>query len=98
MLEISTVWQVPAPDSLVWRSFDSYSLLFNERSGNTHVLDPLSREILDLLQETPRDELSLVRELSSILEEQDTQALEVAVHEALEAFDSAGLIFPAYHS
>lgn len=98
MLDVSTLWHVPEPDSLVWRSFDSYSLLFNERSGNTHVLDPLSREILDLLQEAPRDETSLVRELTSLLEGQDPEALADAVHEALRAFDTAGLIFPAYHS
>ena len=98
MLETTAVWQVPEPDSLVWRSFDAYSLLFNARSGDTHVLDPLSREILDLLQESPRDEESLLRELGSLMEGEDPAALREAVHEALKAFDTAGLIFPAYHS
>ncbi|WP_282606860.1 HPr-rel-A system PqqD family peptide chaperone [Pelagibius sp. Alg239-R121] len=98
VIEASTVWHLPEPGSLVWRSFDSYSLLFNERSGDTHVLDPLSREILDLLMEAPHDETSLVRELSSLMEGQDPAKLEAAIHETLEAFDSAGLIIPAYFS
>lgn len=94
MFEASTVWQLPESDSLVWRSFDSYSLLYNPQSGDTHVLDPLSREILDLLHETPHDEVSLVQELSFLAEGQDPAALESAIHEALTSLDSAGLIAP----
>ncbi|TQV83666.1 HPr-rel-A system PqqD family peptide chaperone [Denitrobaculum tricleocarpae] len=98
MNEASHLWYVPESGSLVWRSFDSYSLLYNERSGNTHVLDPLSREILDLLQESPRDERALLQELTSLVGDDDPEALREAIGEALVAFDSAGLIFPAYHS
>ncbi len=98
MQEASHVWYVPEPGSLVWQSFDTYSLLFNERSGNTHVLDPLSREILDLLQELPRDETALLQELTSLVGDDDPEALSKAIGEALVAFDAAGLIFPAYHS
>jgi PqqD family protein of HPr-rel-A system len=91
----ATVWRLPEPHRFVWRSFDSYSLLFNERSGDTHVLDPLSREILDLLREAPHDEASLLRELGSLIDGQAPEALEHAVQQVLESFDAAGLIFPA---
>lgn len=98
MFDASTVWHLPEPDGLVWRSFDSYSLLYNPESGDTHVLDPLSREILDILLETPHDERSLLQELGVLAEGQDAAALESAVHEALTSLDSAGLITPTYFS
>lgn len=98
MSEASHVWYVPEPGRLVWQAFDSYSLLFNQRSGNTHILDPLSREILDLLLESPRDEDALLRELTALVGDEDPEALNGAIAEALLAFDAAGLIFPAYHS
>ena len=40
------VWRAVPIDVLVWREWDSESVVFNQRTGNTHLLNESAGEIL----------------------------------------------------
>lgn len=80
------LWRVPAPDALVSHDFGPVSVVFNRRSGETHVLDPLSREALDILSATSHSAMSLAAALAEVAERPEAEFYDQA-DAILAAFD-----------
>lgn len=87
------VWRVAGTEGFIWREFDAISVIFDPRSGETHLLDPMAREVLDLLVEAPRtrEELSdmLVSVLGGVRGDYDERVMQAIVE-----FDRLGLVQP----
>ena len=55
-----TVYRLSSSDALCWRHFDDETVVYDERSGDTHGLDPLASQIFEYLLDHPAtlDEIS----------------------------------------
>lgn len=72
-------WGVPADHPPLWRVWGEESLVFNPRSGDTHLLDFAAAAGLRCLEEQPRDFDELLRALAARLDvEVDDQLAEYA--------------------
>lgn len=85
-------FRLSSPHSLQWASWDDEYVVFDEASGQTHLLDPIKAYILDILSDGSAD----VSRLKLLVE----QALSVPSHmnshevvlAALEQLDRTQLI------
>lgn len=69
-------------------------MVFDEGSGDTHLLDPLSAEVLKVLEESPGELSGLARRVVSRLEVAPDSDLTPRVRELVERFVAAGLVEP----
>lgn len=60
-------WQLLRPAALRVREWDDAGVIYDAASGNTHLLDALALELVDLLRLHSWDLDSLVTELSDAL-------------------------------
>jgi PqqD family protein of HPr-rel-A system len=53
-------WRAPGGPALLWRRWDQQSVVFDTRSGDIHLLDPVAADVLRCLKAaaTSFDELS----------------------------------------
>jgi len=93
---LEPVWTVPGADGFKWRFFDTISVLYDPRSGEMHLLDPMAREILDSLSEGPMTTSGLVDALAEIMENTEVEEVRTRVAEMVAQFDRIGLIFPTH--
>ncbi len=91
----SITWAAPGANGFRWREFDTISVLFDPRSGETHMLDVLSREVLDLISDEPRTSQGVLDAVSSLMPETPEATVKARVDEIVGHFDRIGLIFPA---
>ena len=85
-------WTVPLKAGLSMKVWDGYAVVFCALSGQTHMLNGLACEVLQLLEEAPATSASLV---SSIVENfivDDKVSLESQISTLLLEFDGLGLI------
>lgn len=75
-----------------WAHYDEESVLFDARSGQTHLLDPLSTEALLALEERPMDADELTRHLASLQDREPDDTLRVQVLHLLHQLRALGLI------
>ena len=61
-------WRVSLQAALVWRTWAHESVVFNPRSGDTHLLNLVEREGLSSLEAAPLDADELTTELAHRLE------------------------------
>ena len=71
-------------------------MIFDEGSGDTHLLDPLAAEFLKLLEESPGDVLGLARRLVARLDVAPDPDLSGRVRELVERFVAVGLVEAAH--
>jgi PqqD family protein of HPr-rel-A system len=88
-----SIWTVPSPERLLWHDLGAVAVVFNARSGDTHVVDPLAHEALALLVESPRTASALTAALADLLEAPEAE-VGPKVEAILTEFDRLGLIFP----
>jgi PqqD family protein of HPr-rel-A system len=78
----------------LWKTWGEESIVFNESSGNTHLLNPTAAKILSIVQSQPSsaEEISLKIASESGLgaDEKILQGVDVV----LETLDNLGLIEP----
>ena len=67
-------------------------MVFDEGSGDTHLLDPLAAEFLRVLEESPGDVSGLVRRLVARLDLAPAADLTGRVRELVERFVAVGLV------
>lgn len=77
------MWRLTAGQQLRWRSWGDESVLYNDLSGDTHLLDDSAMFVLRLLQRASQPEASLVDALCAEFE---------AEHGADSARDAAELL------
>lgn len=91
---LGVTWSAAGASGFLWREFGSVSVLFDPRSGETHMLDSLAREILDLFIEQPRAASDVARALEDLIGGPGDE-ISLRVDQAIAEFDRLGLIFPA---
>jgi PqqD family protein of HPr-rel-A system len=77
------------------RTWDGDVVVYNPLSGDTHLLDVLTGELLRVIIAGPATVAALREAAASLLEVPDDDSLGRHVGEALAALDESGLIEPA---
>ena len=87
-------WHCPGSDR--WRLADwpdgDETVLFDERSGQTHFLAPLATAVLDLLSVEPCSGQSAFDALSCRVEPDELVALKEQLEDVVRRLEAAGLI------
>ena len=84
---------LPAPP-LSWRAWDHEIVVYNDVSGDTHLLDPLASEAFEALCEAPASLTELTDRVASSVGVDRTAELDDAVASIIRRFRSFGLIEP----
>ena len=86
------MWRLSRGSSLIWKAWDDEYVVFNAGSGNAHLLDALTGEVLKGLESVGADAGQLVRALAADLGIDPTDQLERGVDRAIGQLHLAGLI------
>ncbi len=62
------LWMVPAEVQLEWRTWGESSVVFNQASGDTHLLDSAAAEVLERLETRPASIDELCERLGELME------------------------------
>ncbi|HXK56949.1 MAG TPA: HPr-rel-A system PqqD family peptide chaperone, partial [Gammaproteobacteria bacterium] len=85
-------WHCPCYDRFRVREWEEESFLFNPASGDTHLLNALSMEILGLLERNRLSAEAIVSRLAQRSESVESQLLRDHLVEYLHQFEAMGLI------
>ena len=77
---------------LHWAGWDGEHVVFNEHSGQTHLLDGVRAFVLHLLCEAPRSPAQLRDELQGALGLSEAAATGAVLDELLAEFERHGLV------
>jgi len=89
------VWRLSVASPLPLRVWDGEVVVYNSRSGDTHLLDVLTGELLRAITAGPASVAVLRQTAAAFLEVADDEQLGRHVGQALAALDELGLIEPA---
>ena len=89
------VWRLTSPAPLPVRVWDGEVVVYNPLSGDTHLLDIVTGELLQLIIAGPATVAALREAAATLLEVPDDDRLGQHVGQALAALDELGLIEPA---
>jgi PqqD family protein of HPr-rel-A system len=90
-------WRVSTTAQLPMRNWDGDYVVYNPLSGNTHILDIVTGEVLKVIAAGPARASSLCRRVADFLElPPDDDNLSGHVGEILGVLDDLGLIEPAH--
>ena len=89
-----TLWMVGRPADMAWRDWDDgLSAVHDDGSGDTHVLDALSMELLELLMRQARSVPQLAAELAAALpDDMDQITAHSFLERQLQSLHGLGLI------
>lgn len=85
-------WELAEGCRLHWICWDDEYVVFDEGSGDTHLLDLLSGEVLKVLQQSPGVEQVLIERVVARLGLVLDVHLQCRVREAIEKFRYVGLV------
>lgn len=85
-------WRAISSPTNTLHCWGSEFVVFNNRSGDTHLLSAFAGQILLKLQQTPFDAASLAELFAAILQVDPEQDLELQVQDILEDLNSLALI------
>lgn len=86
-------WCAPGRHELLWLEDDGGTVVFDRRSGQTHILNETAMQALVLLMDRPLHAAALSQQMALTLEPgSDAPAL---VRDILSTFDALGLAEPA---
>ena len=88
-------WRLAEGCRLHWKVWDDEFVIFDEGSGDTHLLDPLAAEVLKVLEESPGEVSGLARRIVARLDLAPDSDLTERVRELVERFVALGLVEPA---
>jgi PqqD family protein of HPr-rel-A system len=88
-------WALAEGSRLHWVFWDDEYVVFDEGSGDTHLLDFLTAEVLKVLEQSRGDVPALVGRVAARLDLDPDADLERRIREAIERFREAGLVEPA---
>jgi PqqD family protein of HPr-rel-A system len=94
--DCSVRWRAAAAGALTWREWDGETVVFNEETGSTHLLNELAVEILRCLVATEGGATigTLAAELADDASSGDNPEWTRAIAEALSDFARVGLAQP----
>jgi len=87
-------WELAEGSRLHWASWDDEYVVFDEGSGNTHLLDFLTAEVLKALEQSRGAVPALIERVAARLDLDPDADLERRIREVVERFREAGLVEP----
>jgi PqqD family protein of HPr-rel-A system len=96
-MPVATVWTSLAKERLHFRMWDDddFSIVYNAGNGDTHRLDPLTFEVLRLLQAAPSSSDGLVQACQALIVAQDHDRTAQFVEASLLKLQDIGLVHRA---
>lgn len=85
-------WSVPHQAILSIVEWDDTGIVYYSLSGQTHLLNDLACQVLQLLQRSSETISSLVVKLCDIYEVEDEDDLKLQILKLMREFESLGLI------
>ncbi len=85
------IWRVPDGVNLSWRKLGEETVIFNQASGQTHLLDAFSQWVLRELEQAPAPLAALADRLVREAELDEDLAIR-RLQEVLAEFDKQGLV------
>lgn len=95
LADTKSVWRSPAYPQLHQQEWEHEFFVFNPASGDTHLLNPLSMEILRLLGGNPLTLEQLLERLQLLIDDGEPPLSSMVMHQHLAQLDLMGLIAPA---
>ncbi|HRF43486.1 MAG TPA: HPr-rel-A system PqqD family peptide chaperone [Candidatus Competibacteraceae bacterium] len=94
-VNVETFWQINTPYSLNLKQFDAdFFILFNADSSQTHILNMLCADLLELLKDCPDNSIALSEKLAQQYEFSLDADFCIYVDKMLADLDCLGLIEP----
>jgi PqqD family protein of HPr-rel-A system len=87
------MWQVVPGQSLAVKEWDGIAVLYNDLSGNTHLLDGAAVEVLQALRSAPATAATLAKALTDRIE-CDADELTTLIDELLAGLAALDLVEP----
>lgn len=87
------MWHVVPGQSLAFREWDGVAVLYNDLSGNTHLLDGAAIEVLEALRPAPATAAMLASALADRIE-CDADELTTLIDELLAGLAGLDLVEP----
>lgn len=87
-------WKVPGSSGLCWRAWDDEHIVFHPASGDTHLLNAFTAEVLHALEECPATGSELAQLLAPACGAEDDAAIREQIDNVLARFHELGLIEP----
>jgi PqqD family protein of HPr-rel-A system len=87
-------WRTIAGGALPHRRWDGDWIVFNPASGNTHILDIVSGELLGVLFAGPRETAHLRARIAEFLDVPNDESLAANVDRVLDVLEELGLVEP----
>jgi PqqD family protein of HPr-rel-A system len=87
------MWQVVPGQSLAFREWDGEAVLYNDLSGNTHLLDGAAVDVLQALHPAPATAATLAAALADRFE-CEADALPALIDELLAGLAGLDLVEP----
>lgn len=89
------LWFVRRPADLSWRDWDELGAVYDDGSGDTHLIDALGVEILSLLMEQARSVQELAAQLVEAMPDDMSEAVASAfIERQLHGLQDLGLVSP----
>lgn len=85
-------YKVPEQAEFLWEHWDDESVLFDPRSGESHLLKSLAAEALLILQEKPLNAAQLTRTLRTLFDISPDQLKNEHIDNLLQQFEEIGLV------
>jgi PqqD family protein of HPr-rel-A system len=85
-------WKVHGSSGLCWRTWDDEHVVFHPPSGDTHLLNDFTAEVLRALEECPATESELTQLLSAACTTPHESDLREQINNVLGRFHELGLI------
>jgi PqqD family protein of HPr-rel-A system len=87
-------WRVHGASGLCWRVWGEEHVVFQPASGDTHLLNPFTAEVLRALEECPASAAELTRLFAPAVGPADGPTLGQQIQDLLARFYDLGLIEP----
>lgn len=91
--DVTRKWRLGTLVDLHWHSWDDESVVFDSASGDTHLFEPISVEVLRFIEEsvTPQSMYDIVQHLLPMLDESEAALLE-HTQKVIATFNRLGLV------
>jgi PqqD family protein of HPr-rel-A system len=87
-------WQLHPAQSLRLRCWDDEAIVYNDCSGDTHLVSASAADVLTRLAQCPADEASLAAQCAAAWGMADDAELRAQLHELLSALKRLSLVEP----
>ena len=92
MMDSNMKWRLMSDQALQLRSWDDEFVVYNNLSGDTHLLGSAAAHVLLELQKAPLDAINLSESLAPLLQAETDEELALQIEHLLADLDKLALI------